>query len=351
MELQNNDFELLSDPNTLEGQKVKIIVKHIRNHWIIINDYHYMLDMKTITYKPLETSLKNREVRLCSFIAQYIENSLLKLDERDLKLLRLKHKNINNICSYNSVHKFIPRIIIELTRDENIFTEGNKIHFKNGYMNLDDLKFYKRQIGVDFTSSCIDYDYTPSSLKDRKWIRKNILNKIISSKEERDFVLKLYGSALHNKFKLEGILFNVGKGSSGKTTLMKLLDSVFTDEYYTEMDYSIFKKQTGSSNDRNKMLNSLKGKNIRYLSVNELDGLTLDKSFFKLLGDGELTTTELYKDGKVTLKIPFVCMTSNLLPAIPIDTGSLRRIVCVNYKNCFAKDEKEYKKYKKNGHL
>jgi phage/plasmid-associated DNA primase len=109
-------------------------------------------------------------------------------------------------------------------REEDIKFDSylNEIHFNNGYFNLESGKFCERELGKHFITSYIKHDYTKPSEKNKKKL-KEYISKIYPDEKVRKTILKILGSALTGMAIRDSyILFFIGEGSAGKSTIMNL---------------------------------------------------------------------------------------------------------------------------------
>ena len=343
--LNYEDFKTFFDPDKLQYDKAKTISKYIKQHWIVSNGDHYRVN-ENIIYEKIYDNTPERS--LCAFILKYLSNSFTNLSDIERECLKAKYKKWNTTMKCSYIYNMITLLIDNQTKNNIFYHDPHTIHFKNGYMCLNTGKFNKRILGEHYITCYCPYDYTPSTEKNRTIIN-NIINKILDDKIERDFMMTIYGASMDRTFKPEMTLFQIGKGSAGKSTLMNMLNLTFGEKYYGEFSASIFQKNPGS--DRFKQLNDILDKDLRYMVVNELDGKTLDESFFKSISDRTLVTMRLYRDGKIIIQIPFLMMTANVMPTIKIDSGTTRRILSYYFRNIFTEEEnieemKNTKKYK-----
>jgi hypothetical protein len=90
-----------------------------------------------------------------------------------------------------------------------------------------------------------------------------------------------------------------------------------------------------------KVLNSyLYNRQVRISWINELSEYKLDDAVLKKFCDGEITTTQLFKDGCTSIRhISKPIFTANTMPNIKMDSGTLRRIVSYMHYSNFTADK------------
>jgi len=163
---------------------------------------------------------------------------------------------------------------------------------------------------------------------------------IYPKKEDRDYLLMLMSMALCGvATNSQTMLFLLGRGSSGKLTIMKLLQS--SVEYYLiELKSDTF---TQGNSKIDKILNSFVfNPHVLFTWVNEPDDKRMDISLFKSIVEGTARTTELYKDGvKNIIMNCLLMLTANTYPNFKIDSGTKRRTAPYTHTSKFVDNEDE----------
>lgn len=134
-------------------------------------------------------------------------------------------------------------------------------------------------------------------------------------------------------------MFLLGHGSSGKSVTMKLTQAAIGNYFKKFGSDALERKNTG----KNKIFNTLD--DIPYaliVWINEMSDSLADGSLLKQIVEGQTETTKLYKDGSFDIKFKAkFLVTANTMPAIPIDTGTARRIVAAESVSKFTDNVNE----------
>ena len=175
------------------------------------------------------------------------------------------------------------------------FNTDKAINFLNGRYDLNHGCFMERlepsvAFPMSLVSEVLPYDYTPSSEADlaEMWA---FLRKTFQCDEDLNYVLYVFASALLGDVSGCTCLFHVGKGSTGKTTLLRLVEHTF-GFYVQKLPSHVFDSRATA----NRVLSEVRNTS-RFLIVNELNKKPKDANVIKAICDGEISTTKLYKGG------------------------------------------------------
>ena len=320
--------------------KAKILADVISKEYIRVESDLYKIDEVYMTLELIDRErMTNVLIKCIQDIYEKSDNNLSD-DQKDMLKIK-KHASYRSLSQLSNIKAIIQNIdeLLMYKIDEN---NKNKIHFKNGYIEISTGQFKKRTIPV---KNFIDRNYKKSKREDRDYIN-NIYNQIYPIKEEHDYILSTIASAITGQSKKDRTsLFLIGKSSAGKSLLMQTLNRAFSNVYVKEFASDTFSK---NNNKRDKIMNEfLKAKDCRICWVNELSG-KIDDSLFKSFCEGNVKTTSLYKDGMNDIEhLSKVILTSNELPNIRIDTGVSSRIVSHTHRSYFTEnindvDEEKY---------
>lgn len=234
---------------------------------------------------------------------------------------------------YDQLTSHLCNDFIELDRN----TEW-QLHFLNGYLDLKENEFKKREIGKHYITHCIKRNYKESSKDKRNEIMK-IFKMTYPNEKDRNYVLSHFGRALSGMSEIDQVnLFLLGDGSTSKSFIMKLIQASI-ETYLVELSSTTFE----AGNPKiDKILNTFDDMpSVRIAWVNELSDKRMDDSLFKTFCEGKVKTCKLYKEGNhdIILQCKLI-LTSNDLPAIKIDSGSKRRIRSYTHKSKFVDDPK-----------
>jgi hypothetical protein len=161
---------------------------------------------------------------------------------------------------------------------------------------------------------------------------------IYPDKLDRECILTYFGSALSGiSSKDQDTLFLLGLGSSGKSFILSLTEASISC-YFKELKSDTFSLNNSKAD---KILNTFQNNpQIRISWINEMEDARIDSSLFKKFCDGQLTTTQLYKDGSFTIPhYSKAIITANTMPNIKVDTGVSRRFRGFTHQANFTDDE------------
>jgi len=268
-------------------------------------------------------------------ILELVNTSFYKLSEQERQLIFLTYpKEYANMNTNGGMKKILPQVYCYIRTDINIAGDPNHIHFVNGYLDIKDKKFKKRQ-KPNYVLECIDRKYKKAKTKNINYVM-NILKQIYPNDVNREQIFRVIGCAFSGQIIDERFsLFLLGKSQAGKSVLMKMLYSAFTKSYVMEFQSDFFDK---GSKTVNKTINQfMKSPNVRISWVNELKNSAVDTSFFKKFCEGAMQTTSLYKDGINDVRHNSVAViTANELPNMHQDTGVKSRIKALKHSSYFT---------------
>ena len=327
--------------STEPTERAEVVIPTLKKLIFSYGKSTYKYNKDTIAYDATE---ELNEGNLSTMISGLITQSKRNLDDKTTRDFEKRYpKGFNLLSEMNTISKYSKCVMVALKDDTYKFADPqlNKIHFKNGYYDLRTGEFKQRERNVDFVNFYINRDYKQPKKESISKIY-NIIDQIYTNKNDRDYLLQAFGIAMTGKStQQQKILFFIGKGSAGKSTMLSMLKLAF-NEYVFELDASTFSKSTGKS-EINKILNTyLLNRNIRISNVNEPKDTRMDESLFKDFIDGNIKTTSLYHDGQNLFKhLSKICMTANTMPKIKMDSGVKRRIEAYNHKSKFVEKDEE----------
>lgn len=330
------------------------IIKNKMKYYVLITEnenqkekLYYRFDLDNVIYHK-EVYDENKIVTSISLL---LEQSFKSLSDIERELMMNKYSKLyRGIFKNSNITSWLPQVRVFLTNYDIQFNKPhlNEIHFKNGYFNLETNEFKAREIDKHFISHFINREYKETNDEMKEKVLSDI-RKIYVDKEDLDYLLMTYGIALTGKSTTDQtILFLLGLGSSGKSTIIELIKLCCGDYIYT------LPKQTFSKgySKIDKVMNSyLKNPHIRLSHINEPEDVKIDESLFKDFADGNIQSTSLFQDGSNDFthnsKLVF---TANTYPNIIVDTGTERRVDSYTHMSNFVND-KEMVDEKKNIYL
>ncbi len=316
-------------------EKAEIVSSKLLNYFLIHKDVYYRYDMNNVLYIKED----NNADYILKMITSFIGTSYKKLTERQQKDLRTRHDNCFKIFSNASINTYLPQLKTDLTNNKIDFSDPQimQIHFKNGYYDFETNKFTKRVHGKHFINIFIDRNYEEPSKEDKENILKKI-KQIYPNEADKHYLLMILGIAITGMACSEQtMLFLLGLGSSGKSTIMEMCKLALNEDYVFCLPKETFTK--GFSKIDKTMNTYLTKRCIRISHINEPEDTKINESLFKDHCDGKIQTTSLYKDGANDFRhYSKMVFTSNTFPNIKIDSGSVRRVDSYTHQSKFTKD-------------
>ena len=203
------------------NQQAHIVASKLINYLLIHNDEFYRFDVENVLY----IKENNNDKYLITVITSFIETSYDNLSAKDQEILQLKYKkSYDAIFSNIHVGKYLPQLLTYLTNNKINFNNPHlyEIHFQNGYFDFKTGTFLKRVQGKHFLNVYIKRDYILPSQEDLDRVYSDI-DKIYPNKADRDYLLMTLGLSLTGvSCQDQTMLFLVGLGNTGKSTIMEL---------------------------------------------------------------------------------------------------------------------------------
>ena len=318
-------------------KKSEIVVKVLRKHMFIKEGSLYVLQ-KDFIYGHVDKS--EIDSIIWHNVGKLLENSFEGFTKEKQSTIREKIEasklSFGSVFSKNTIMKYIDPIKICLVQNIELDSYSGQLHFKNGYINIKTQEFFKRD-HTHYITKYIDRYYTKSNEKQRELVINKYLRQIYPKKEDLDCIIGIFGSALTGmSAKEQDMLFLLGEGSSGKSTILLMIKEAITI-YFQELKSDTF---STTNSEQNKLANTyLENKQILITWINEMTSERINAHFFKSFVEGNCATTKLYKEGsyQFTHKSKSVA-TSNEFPNLPIDSGVKRRIRAYTHEAEFVDD-------------
>ena len=313
------DFEVIINSD-FPHKKANIIAKSLYDVFIVVSvgdKFTSYILQENLTY----INSNNVEAYLKPTITLLLENSFEKLTDYERNQIKDRfNKQYRSIFKSSFINHFYDEIITKLIKDDIEFNKTLcQIHFNNGYIDLKDLQFKQRQLSHHYITNFINRDYKQSTTEQRTKVLKP-LSMIYPDKQDLECILEYLGSALSGiSSKEQDTLFLLGLGSSGKSFILSLTEAAIGC-YFKELKSDTFSLNNTKAD---KILNTFQNnQQVRITWINELEDVRIDTSLFKKFCDGQLTTTQLYKDGSFTIPhYSKAIITANTMPNFKVDTG------------------------------
>lgn len=299
----------------------------------------YEFNLKSITYTKQIYDADRILTYITNFLSQSFENLKVKDKNYYDTLIQKYPKQYQSAFKNSSVNTYLPQIKCYIVIKENKFNEphNDEIHFKNGYFNFKTNQFLPRVIKKHYITHFINRNFNETSNDKKAEVFKDI-KKIYTKQDDLDYLLQTFAIALTgNSGNIQTILFLLGLGSSGKSTILDLL-KLCCEKYVYSLPTELF--SIGYSG-KDKVLNSfLKNPHIRISHINEPSDKQFNGELFKVLADGNCQTISLYKEGSNDFShYSKMVLTANNYPDINMDSGIERRIDSYTHQSKFVKDK------------
>ena len=138
--------------------------------------------------------------------------------------------------------------------------------------------------------------------------------------------------------KLNRIILKLNRSLTINKSFILSLTEASISCYFKELKSDTFSLNNSKAD---KILNTFQNNpQIRISWINEMEDARIDSSLFKKFCDGQLTTTQLYKDGSFTIPhYSKAIITANTMPNFKIDTGVSRRFRGFTHQANFTDDD------------
>lgn len=320
------------------NEKTKIVSSKLLNYLLMYNGKYYSYDVDNVLYNE-----ENNDANyVISIITLFIDKSYENLKQQEKEILNLKYKkSIDKIFSNSDVNKYMPQLQTYLTNNKAGFNDPQKyeVHFLNGYHDFRTHTFLKREKGKHYINAYVNRKLTPKNKNKMQEVLKDI-NKTYNDVSDRDCILQDLGMALTGlSCSEQTMLFLLGRGSSGKSTIMELCKLSFP-VYVLTLPKQTF---TIGYSKIDKVLNTYRQRQcIKMSYINEADDKKVDNPLFKDHTDGNIQSTTLYQDGSNDFHhYSKMIFTSNTMPKLIPDTGMIRRIDALQHNSEFVDKQED----------
>lgn len=297
----NTNFEKVIK-NDITRQLIKEVTEYYKNFKILNKNTKYVddkIDMMCNNYTKIRAKLGNN----CKELRYYIDDMFLD-ETADKKLDKLN----NNILS-----------------------------FSNGVYDMN--KFILRKgTSEDYVSNMINYDYTPSTLENRKFVM-NVLQQIMPKEEELLYYLEAI-CGIFNCGSSQKYYFSYGHGANGKSLMNMLMQGTFGNYVGNLNSCDICQTDKGEKdkNGPNPFIYAIR--KSRIVLISELSkGAKLDSEMLKKLTGGELIPCRTLYQAHVTLILAkfLIFIGTNELPKFEAESyANTRRMRMILFLSKFC---------------
>ena len=313
----------------------------------------YLFDKKLNIWKPDEC-LKIRSVISNDFCDLFKEelnilmNKSLEIEKTDPKHLAFQKKinqvnNLINVLRKTTDKDHILRELQEQLIDPLFLKDMNKELYMlpikgNKMLNMNTLELTERTTEHKFDFIC-DAEYLTEMNPDREaFVGQYYLDLFCGDKALLQIVLNILKSSLTGKV-LRYIIFHIGDGSNGKSTLFNALQKIFPSRIMDVIskDVIITKKSNSHLNTEFEKL-----EHCRLAFVTELkDTDVLNIENIKAISGGDKIDVRSICKTNISIHPTSTChIPTNVLASFKVHKAILKRIVLIPYKADFKTDTK-----------
>jgi P4 family phage/plasmid primase-like protien len=264
-----------------------------------------------------------------------------EITDKDLIYGCIKHlgmsKNINAICSFVIGNSKDVKFESELL-NKSIY----ELPISNGrIINLQTLKITPRTKKHYFNTS-LDVEYNPYYRKDE--VVEFMMELMDNDKDKVLFLQKLFGYFMTGDISDRSIYIFHGEGLNGKSSLMKIFQSIMGSVFITSLkDDALMKKKNESSATPEIM--ALMTSRCSIMPESEKDEEFNSKRIKTFTGDDKIRGRHLYKDEVEFYTQSKIVLPTNWKPKIKNldDKAFLDRLKLIPFNHRFKKDDEEGK--------
>jgi hypothetical protein len=312
----------------------KEIQEQLKHDLVYCDDKWFLFDKQSCLWRIV----KNPSATIISHIQCRIDQSketlLFKINQTEDKEEKDKLKEIEksynkfyssvNCASFSSqMIKLLSEYLFDGHFIERLDDLPYQVAYKNGILDLKNIKFRHGIKNYDYLTQTIPYDYEEGQQDDIAYVKQE-LKKICNNNEQHlDYYLSVLGYCMTGDSTLlqEFYCIRGQKASNGKSVIFEALLRIIPN-YILKLESSFLEENYGS---RHKEIATWKG--VRIAWINELSSKKQDCEALKQFADG---TSERYKvmyGSMDTMKISFkIMITTNNTLNINADNGIARRM-------------------------
>ena len=133
---------------------------------------------------------------------------------------------------YKAAHFVIDRATV-LSRSKHLELQNNLMVFRNGVLDTETMKFYKKFDRCFVQLWGVDYDYNPNA---RTFLWYQFINQVLPNKELQEVLQMFLGATFvdRRKVRIEHLLILLGKGANGKGVVNQVVKGVLGDNMSAE---------------------------------------------------------------------------------------------------------------------
>jgi P4 family phage/plasmid primase-like protien len=259
-----------------------------------------------------------------------IRNNMVDKIIKNLENVNFKNNIMTQLCYLYKTHD--PDFYVNLDSNPYLIGFNNGVYdFKQNFFRQSTQKDYLTfSTGYDF----IEYDESYSQVKEIY----DFLEKIITNKHVREYLLKTLGKALVGIPEEKFYIWTGLSGANGKSTLVNFLEMTLGD-YTTSVDVSLLTNKRSNAGNASPDIIRLRGRRLFTFQEPEHDDKLRTGILKQYTGGDTIVARELFKS-PITFKLQgTMVMCCNDLPAVAsIDGGTWRRIRVIEFKSRFCEN-------------
>lgn len=221
---------------------------------------------------------------------------------------------------YKAAHFVIDRATV-LSRSKHLELQNNLMVFRNGVLDTETMKFYKKFDRCFVQLWGVDYDYNPNA---RTFLWYQFINQVLPNKELQEVLQMFLGATFvdRRKVRIEHLLILLGRGANGKGVVNQVIKGVLGDNMSAEGIGNLCAKGLEGMS----ALARINGKRLNFGTEMSVSDFRRRDARLKTLISGEPTTARmLYGQPFEASDIPLLMSSANMIPAFDVDDDALIR--------------------------
>lgn len=260
------------------------------------------------------------------------ENPSLSSEEEQKLINATKHAAGMGYANRISAMLNLAQSSLSLSADE-FDKDPMGVNCKNGYYDLKQNTFFPSDSKYRCTNVC-GANYKEEDCPEFK----KFLKKILPQDEVREFFEQAVGMAMLGKVYEEAMIFLVGDGCNGKSTLANILSQVM-GTYSTSLQPDVITSLAGNKTPPD--IAEVRGKRIVFISETEEGDTLSTKALKRLCSNEKLAVRRLYCMPEAFIPTHTIFYSTNHKPRVTSnDNGTWRRIKIIPFTYQFSEEEK-----------
>jgi P4 family phage/plasmid primase-like protien len=291
--------------------------------------------------KHLSKEFSDEYMKLLRKLSTKYEN----VNTEEKELIKNKIDKINTIINKLNDITFKKKIMEELKNiyaepkfEEQLDINKDLIGFRNGVYDLKENIFRDGQPD-DMISMSTKIEYIPFSKKNLNYEPMiKFLSEILPNENVRKYFITRLSTCVSGHNKEQDLHIATGKGSNGKSLLVKLIDKAFGD-YYKPVSIAMLTHKRNSASSASPEMIVLKGARIACFQETDADDKFNVGIMKEITGEDKITARGLFKEPIEFYPQFKALMIVNTLPIVPsTDDGTWRRLKKIDFNSKFVEE-------------